>query len=145
MKNPAKVGTWERVNQVRKQRRIQAITTFGLVALGPILAIITYIGLGPAELDPSSSGIRLILLADLVYVLVIAALVLQRIARMISARRARSAGSQLHLRLTGVFALVALVPTVLVAVFCGRDPEFWLGGVVLGPGAQRGGHVAVGG
>lgn len=128
MKNPAKVGTWERLNQVRKQRRAQAITTFGLVVLGPVLAIITYIGLGPAELDPSSSGIRLILLADLVYALVIAALVLQRIARMISARRARSAGSQLHLRLTGVFALVALVPTVLVAVFAVVTLNFGLEG-----------------
>lgn len=128
MKNPAKVGTWERVNQVRKRRRVQTFTTFGLVALGPLLAVITYIGMGPAELDPSSSGIRLILLADLVYVLVIAALVSQRIAKMISARRARSAGSQLHLRLTGVFAMVALVPTVLVAVFAVVTLNFGLEG-----------------
>ena len=33
------------------------------------------------------------------------------------ARRRNSAGSKLHLRLTGVFAAVALVPTVIVAVF----------------------------
>ena len=36
---------------------------------------------------------------------------------MIASRRARSAGSRLHLRLTGVFTIVALVPTILVAVF----------------------------
>ena len=36
---------------------------------------------------------------------------------MISDRRRQSAGSALHLRLTGVFAFVALVPTILVAVF----------------------------
>ena len=36
---------------------------------------------------------------------------------MIAARRARSAGSQLHLRLTGVFTGIALIPTVLTAVF----------------------------
>ncbi len=128
MKTPAKVGTWERLNQVRRQRKVQTFATFGLVALGPILAVLTYIGLGPAELDPTSSGIRLILLADLVYVLVIAALVLQRIAKMVAARRARSAGSQLHLRLTGVFALVALVPTVLVAVFAVVTLNFGLEG-----------------
>ena len=48
-----------------------------------------------------------------------AALVLQRVARMVAARRAQIAGSRLHLRLTGVFALLALIPTVLVAVFAG--------------------------
>ena len=36
---------------------------------------------------------------------------------MVSARRRRSAGSRLHLRLTGVFAGMALLPTITVAVF----------------------------
>ena len=40
-----------------------------------------------------------------------------RVGRMVAARRARSAGSRLHLRLTGVFAVLALIPTVLVAIF----------------------------
>ena len=47
----------------------------------------------------------------------IAALVLARVARLIADRRSRSAGSRLHMRLSGVFMLIALVPTVLVAVF----------------------------
>jgi two-component system nitrogen regulation sensor histidine kinase NtrY len=61
--------------------------------------------------------LRLILLADLVYVLLIAALVMSRVLQMVADRRRQSAGSRLHLRLTGVFAFVALVPTILVAVF----------------------------
>ena len=36
---------------------------------------------------------------------------------MVAARRAKSAGSRLHLRLTGVFAILALIPTILVAIF----------------------------
>ncbi len=60
--------------------------------------------------------------------LVVAALVLQRVARMIAARRAQSAGSRLHLRLTGVFALIALIPTVLVAVFAGLTVNVGLEG-----------------
>ena len=40
-----------------------------------------------------------------------------RVLRMIVARRNKSAGSRLHLRLTFVFALLALIPTILVAVF----------------------------
>nr|WP_172328705.1 PAS domain-containing sensor histidine kinase [Mangrovicoccus sp. HB161399] len=93
--------------------------TLGLVLLGPVMTVATYLVLGPLDQGGSALSLRLILLADLVYVLVIATLVLRRIAKMVAARRAKSAGSRLHLRLTGVFALVALGPTVLVAVFAG--------------------------
>ncbi len=85
--------------------------------LGPVLALLTFVVLGPLDLGVAEPSLRVVLLADLVYVLVVAALVLQRVAQMVSARRNKSAGSQLHLRLTGVFALLALIPTVLVAVF----------------------------
>ncbi|QEE35598.1 PAS domain-containing sensor histidine kinase [Octadecabacter sp. SW4] len=96
---------------------VQNATTLGLVLLGPILAGLTITILGPLDQTATAPSLRLILLADLVYILVIAALVLQRVIGLIMARRARSAGSRLHLRLTGVFALLALIPTVLVAVF----------------------------
>ena len=49
--------------------------------------------------------------------LAIATLVLSQIARLIAARRDKSAGSRLHLRLSGAFAFLALMPTVSVAVF----------------------------
>lgn len=102
--------------------------TFGLVILGPVLVISTLLVLGPLDRGTGTMGLRLVFLADLVYVLVVAALVLHRIFKMIAARRARSAGSRLHLRLTGVFALVALIPTVLVAVFAGLTLNIGLEG-----------------
>jgi two-component system nitrogen regulation sensor histidine kinase NtrY len=77
----------------------------------------TYLVLGPLQQGANSTGLRFVMLADLVYVLLVAALVLQRVARMVADRRAHSAGSRLHLRLTGVFAIMALIPTVTVAVF----------------------------
>ena len=91
--------------------------TLSLVFLGPVLVVATFLAVGPLNQGGRSPALRLILLVDLVYVLVVAALVLARVARMIADRRSRSAGSRLHLRLTGVFAGMALVPTVLVAVF----------------------------
>ena len=109
--------TWDRISRLRRMRRAQNIATLGLVILGPLLALLTFLVLGPLQEGANSPTLRLILLADLVYVLVVAALVLQRVGQMIAARRAKSAGSRLHLRLTGVFALLALIPTVLVAVF----------------------------
>ncbi|WP_109666167.1 sensor histidine kinase NtrY-like [Roseicyclus mahoneyensis] len=85
--------------------------------LGPVLAVLTFLVLGPLSDMADAPGLRLIILADLVYVLVVAALVAREVARIVASRRAQSAGSRLHLRLTGVFTVVALVPTILVAVF----------------------------
>ncbi len=119
---------WDTFSRLRRLRRVQNAATLGVVILGPILAVTTFLMLGPFEVGASSFGLRLILLLDLVYVLVVATLVLYRVIRMVAARRARSAGSRLHLRLTGVFALIALIPTVLVAVFAGLTVNVGLEG-----------------
>lgn len=110
-------NTWLRLSRLRRQRRFQTIGTIVLVTLGPILALATFMALGPFDQGATSLFLRLILLADLVYVLVVASLVLARVSRMISDRRSQSAGSRLHLRMSGIFAALALTPTVLVAVF----------------------------
>ena len=117
MRASVRAATWQRLLRLRRQRRIQNAATISLFVLGPLLALVTFLILGPLEEGANSPALRLILLADLVYVLVVAALVLQRVAQMIAARRAKSAGSRLHMRLVGVFTLMALIPTVLVAVF----------------------------
>ena len=78
-----------RLSRWSKRRRVQNVATLGLVLLGPILAVLTFSILGPLDQGATSPSLRLILLADLVYVLVVAALVLARVMRMIAARRAR--------------------------------------------------------
>ena len=109
-------------------RLFQTLVTFSLVVLGPALAFSTFLALGPLNQSATSPTLRIVLLCDLVYVLVLATLVIARLARMISDRRSQSAGSRLHLRLTGVFAFVALTPTVLVAVFAGLTVNVGLEG-----------------
>ncbi|WP_415405332.1 ATP-binding protein [Tateyamaria sp. SN3-11] len=115
-------------SRLRRRKRLRNAATLGLVVLGPVLALITFLVLGPLDLGASALSLRLVLLTDLVYVLVVAALVLSQIGRLIAARRAKSAGSRLHLRLTGVFALLALIPTVTVAVFAGLTINIGLEG-----------------
>jgi two-component system nitrogen regulation sensor histidine kinase NtrY len=88
-----------------------------LVLLGPLLVFLTLMALGPMGQVFDSRSLLLVLLADLVYVLIIAALVAVRVARLVAARRSDSAGSRLHLRLSTLFATIALVPTITVAVF----------------------------
>jgi len=117
VRSAVRSNTWIKLSRLRRQRRFQTAMTLGLVVLGPALAVATFLALGPFNRGAGSPMLRLILLADLAYVLVVAALVLARVARMVADRRSASAGSRLHLRLTGVFAIVALIPTILVAVF----------------------------
>lgn len=107
----------ERYLALRKTRRLRTFSAFGLIALGPVLAVATFLVLGPFAQGATSQSLRLILLTDILYIIIVAGLVLAGIMRMIAARRTESAGSRLHLRLTGVFAFIALSPTVLVAVF----------------------------
>lgn len=109
--------TWNRLSKLRRRRKVRNAATLGLVILGPLLVLATFLVFGPFEQGARSPALRIVLLADLIYVLVVAALVMQRVARMIAARRSRSAGSRLHLRLTGVFAIMALTPTITVAIF----------------------------
>ncbi|MEM1373754.1 MAG: PAS domain-containing sensor histidine kinase [Pseudomonadota bacterium] len=105
-----------RFSRWRRRRSTQTAAMAILALTGPCLAVLTFVALGSIA-QPTTDFLRLVLLLDFIYVMAVAALVLTRVAQMISARRARSAGSRLHLRLTGVFVFLALVPTVLTAVF----------------------------
>ena len=115
---PTRHTPWvDTLRKLHRQRRARGLATIGLVVLGPIFALATFLILGPLDQGSNDLSLRFILLADVVYILVIAALVLAQVARIVAARRAQSAGSRLHLRLTAVFAALALFPTVIVAVF----------------------------
>ncbi len=128
MTGRARALLWGKSSRFRQLRRFQNVATLGLVLLAPVLVIATFAVLGPLDRATSPFALRLVLLADLVYALLIATLVAMRIASMVAARRARSAGSRLHLRLTGVFALIALIPTVTVAIFAGMTINVGLEG-----------------
>lgn len=128
MAHPVRMPSWDRLARLRRQKRVENGITIGLVILGPVLALATYLVLGPLDAGSSALSLRLVLLADLVYVIGLATLVSIALGRMIAARRAQSAGSRLHMRLTGVFALIAMVPTVTVAIFATLTVNFGLEG-----------------
>ncbi|MDV7141696.1 PAS domain-containing sensor histidine kinase [Tropicimonas sp. TH_r6] len=119
---------WDRLARLRNARRLQTAGTFALVVLAPVLVILTFLLLGPMAQGAGSPALRFVLLIDLVYVLVVATLVLRRIIAMVAARRADSAGARLHMRLTAAFAMIALIPAVLVAVFAGLTINIGLEG-----------------
>jgi len=95
----------------------QSTVNISLILLGPLLAVATYLFLGPFNVAGQSVWLRFFLLLDLVYVLLIVGVVLVRILYVLSQRRSRLAGSKLHFRLAGVFTTMSLLPTITVAVF----------------------------
>ena len=96
---------------------LQSVINIVLILLGPILAVATYLFLGPFNVAGQSVWLRFFLLLDLIYVLLIVGIVLVRILYVLSQRRSRLAGSKLHFRLAGVFTTMSLLPTITVAVF----------------------------
>ena len=89
---PTRQTPWvDTLRKLRRQRRARGFATIGLVVLGPILALATFLILGPLDQGSNDLSLRFILLADVVYILVIAALVLAQVARIVAARRAQSA------------------------------------------------------
>ncbi len=112
-----RASIWDAARQITENRRMSNRMTVALVLMGPVLVTLTLLALGPLDQLFASRGLLLILLADLVYLLIVAALVAVRIARLFAARASDTAGARLHLRLSTLFATIALVPTVTVAVF----------------------------
>ena len=119
MASPVSQQARVRLARIGRGKGVRTGATLGLVFLAPVLVAATLAVLGPLDQGANSNTLRLVLLADLVYAIALSSLVIQQIVRVIGARRAKSAGSRLHLRLTAVFGLVALVPAVAVAVFAG--------------------------
>jgi two-component system nitrogen regulation sensor histidine kinase NtrY len=72
-------------------------------------------GLIPFSL--STAGLIAVMLVNFVLVLTLGGLIAWRLAKLWAERRSGIAGARLHVRLVALFAAVAIVPTILVAVF----------------------------
>ena len=117
MKNIKLVDFIYKISKWRRKRNVKVIWIWSLILFGPILTSITVAILQGVIGDLSAGMVRGVILIDGIYLLLVISLVGYSIMRLFAARRAKSAGSRLHLRLSRVFAIVALIPTVLVAIF----------------------------
>ena len=105
----------DRVADLRESASFNSGLTFGLVVTGPMLVFFTFYLMQPIQ--GGRGYLRFVLTADFVYILFITTLLIRRIVQLAADRRAESAGSRLHFRLTTAFGVIALFPTVLVAIF----------------------------
>jgi two-component system nitrogen regulation sensor histidine kinase NtrY len=72
---------------------------------------------GLAPFQPSLRIVVVLLVADLSLVLSLGGLIAWRMTRLWMERRSGIAGSRLHIRLVGTFAVIAVLPAILVAAF----------------------------
>ncbi len=68
MQGAYRSSTWLRFNKLRRKKRVQTGMTFALVFLGPLLAVATFLALGFLNQSANTPSLRVILLADFVYV-----------------------------------------------------------------------------
>jgi two-component system nitrogen regulation sensor histidine kinase NtrY len=93
-----------------------------------LVVAVTALGLGIATFAVLSRGMSLaqrphveatLLVGNLVVLLLLAATLIGRLARVVSDRRSGTAGAKLHVRLVMLFGVVAVTPTIVVGVFAG--------------------------
>src|SRR5712671_2769656 len=99
------IGVWRRL-------------AVALAAAALASGIATYLALtGAPPFGPRPTLVLLLLNLDLVLLLALAAVVAKRLFEVRAERRRGLAGSRLQVRLVGLFSLIAVLPTIIVAVF----------------------------
>lgn len=106
-----RVRTWAGSNALWRQLAV----ALAIAALGSGIA--TYLALTGAPFGPRPGAVLTLLNLDLVLLLALAALVAKRLVEVWAKRRRGLAGSRLQVRLVGLFSLIAVMPTIIVAVF----------------------------
>lgn len=107
-----------KVGQLYRRFRLGRIFGIALPVLAVACGAATYFALTDAgPLGVNQRSLNLLLYADLVLLLALAFVVIRRIVKLVVARRSGSAGSRLHIRLSVLFGLMAITPTILVLLF----------------------------
>ncbi len=101
-----------------RRRDLPRMLAIGLTSAAVISGALTYVAMsGSAPFGPDPQNILILLNVDLVLLLGLGALVASRLVRLWIERRRGRAGARLHTRMATLFSLVAMTPTIVVAVF----------------------------
>ncbi|MBV8916247.1 MAG: PAS domain-containing sensor histidine kinase [Acetobacteraceae bacterium] len=109
-----------RISRVRRTADVLLgkVVTLLLAAVALALGVATFVLLsGGVRLTLTPSKLFAMALANVVVLLLLGAVLAGRLTRVWVERRRGSAGSRLHVRLVLLFSVVAVTPTILVAVF----------------------------
>src|SRR5689334_700697 len=113
----ANVFEGELVGLARAMSR-PSLLAFGVGIAALLAGTLTYGTLtGLVPYRPSHDGLIGLVLINFILALTLGALIAWRLTRLWAERRSGMAGARLHIRLVGLFALIAVVPAILVAAF----------------------------
>ena len=88
------------------------------VAVAAIISVlVTYVAVTDESFNADRQTILPLLLVNLVLLLALGALIARRLVSLWAARRSGLAGSGLHARLVALFSIVAIAPTIVMAIF----------------------------
>src|SRR3546814_898283 len=125
----ASATLWQRRLRWLRQIKIERTVALILLVGGLSSGIATFVAMTGNLSAASNARHILLLLADLVISLGLAALIARRLAILWIERKKGRAGSRLHGRLVALFSVVAVAPTILVAAFSvimfDLGLEFW--------------------
>lgn len=120
-----------------RRRRMVGVFAFGLAIAAPVCAIATYaLMTGAGPFADNAAALRAMLIVDFCLAITLIGVIAWRIAMLVLARRARSAGSRLHLRMVRLFTFIAVLPALLLGLFAAVTVTFslegWLNARVAG-------------
>lgn len=103
---------------IHDRRASFAIPGLGLAGIALASAILTFvILLGLTPIDPSPNVVIASAIINSLFVVGLIYLICREVARLVNARKRGRAAARLHVRIVGLFSIVAITPAVLVAIF----------------------------
>ena len=98
----------------RGEMRVLGPLAVGLALLSAFLTFIVLADLTP--LAPTHYVVVTLLLANAVTVMLLLSIIVREVWQVVQARRSGRAGARLHVRIVGLFSIIAAAPAILVAI-----------------------------
>ncbi|MEM9105693.1 MAG: PAS domain-containing sensor histidine kinase [Pseudomonadota bacterium] len=100
-----------------ERRKVLALPGIIVVVCALICAIVSFVILmGLTPIEPDNDVVLTAVFVNLLFVVALLGLSLQEVLKILAARRRGRAASRLHVRIIGLFSVVAIVPAILVAI-----------------------------
>ncbi|MEP3438402.1 MAG: PAS domain-containing sensor histidine kinase [Hoeflea sp.] len=103
--------------EARQRRNLFTLPGIALVGSAFLSALISFsILLGLTPIEPVDQVVLAALVINLIFVIGLVTLVLLEIRTLLKARRRGKAAARLHIRIVGLFSIVAILPAIMVAI-----------------------------
>jgi two-component system, NtrC family, nitrogen regulation sensor histidine kinase NtrY len=98
----------------RSESRVLGPVVVGLALLSAFITFIVLADLTP--ISPTHNVVVTLLLVNAVTVLLLLGIIMREVWQVVQARRSGRAAARLHVRIVGLFSVIAAVPAILVAI-----------------------------